>query len=625
MCLSSIWEVKGKKMSTKIRVADFIEGFLAENGIAHVFTVVGGGAMHLNDAFGHSDRIKCIYNHHEQAAAIAAEAYYRVDNRMAAVCVTSGPGATNAVTGVAGAWVDSIPMLVISGQTKTELTVRHSGLRLRTLGNQEIDIIPMVEHITKYSVMLEDAQDIRYTLEKALFLALHGRPGPCWLDIPVDIQGKMIDEDSLQGFDPCSEGYQMQYEAADEDIAFIMEKIRGAERPVIYAGSAIRTSGSYKKFAELVQLLDIPVVTCWNSIDEMETDAPCYVGRGGLMGDRAGNFAVQNSDLVLSLGSRLNIYQVGYDIRTWARESYCIAVDIDPEELKKPTIRVDKAVCADVGSVIDKMSEAVKKGACTGAAQRGTKWLKTCTAWKKRYPVVCKEHYCSEQEHVNVYAFMDCLSRKLRSGAVTVAANGSASVVGSQAYYIRRGQRFLMNCALSSMGYDLPAAIGACVALGGRETVCIAGDGSLQMNLQELQTIRTNQLPVKLFVINNRGYQQIRLTQKNIFGNGFVGVGEESGDLGFPSCEGLASVYGFPFYRCSRSEEMEDIIDTVLQAEGSAFCEVVVTKGQAFEPKSAARKLEDGRMVSPPLEDMAPFLSREELRENMIIECVKEE
>lgn len=612
-------------MSTKMRVADFIERFLAENGISHIFTVVGGGAMHLNDAFGHSDRLKCIYHHHEQAAAIAAEAYYRVDNRIAAVCVTSGPGATNAITGVAGAWVDSIPMLVISGQTKTELTVKHSGLCLRTLGNQEINIIPMVEHITKYSVMVEDADDIKYTLEKALFLALEGRPGPCWLDIPVDIQGKMIDVDSLRRFDPDSEGYRWKYEADDEEIAFIMDKISNARRPVIYAGSAIRTSGSYEKFAELVELLEIPVVTCWNSIDEMETDSSCYVGRGGIMGDRAGNFAVQNSDLVLSLGSRLNIYQVGYDIRTWARESYCIAVDIDPEELKKPTIRVDKAICADVGSVISKMVESVKRGAGEGTAKRGTTWAEICIAWKKRYPVVCREHYCPEQEYVNVYAFMDYLSRNLSSNAITVVANGSASVVGSQSYYIRRGQRFLMNCALSSMGYDLPAAIGACVANDRQEIICIAGDGSLQMNLQELQTIRTNRLPVKLFVINNRGYQQIRLTQKNIFDNGFVGVGEESGDLGFPSCEGLADLYGFPFYRCSHNEELEEIINIVLETEGAALCEVVVTKEQAFEPKSAAKRLEDGRIVSPPLEDMSPFLPREELEENMIIECIKEE
>lgn len=608
-------------MGKKIRVADFIEQFLAGYGIEHIFTVVGGGAMHLNDAFGHSEKLKCIYHHHEQAAAMAAEAYYRVNNKMAAVCVTSGPGATNAITGVAGAWVDSIPMLVISGQTKTELTVRHSGLNLRTLGNQEIDILKMVDSITKYSVMVMNENDIRYVLEKALFLATEGRPGPCWIDIPVDIQGKMVDEEQLRGFDPVCEEYTCSYEADDKDIEFVIEKIKSAKRPVIYAGSAIRTSGNYEQFAKLVDLLKIPVVTCWNSIDEMETESLYYVGRAGIMGDRAGNFAVQNSDLVLALGSRLNIYQVGYDIRTWAREAFCIAVDIDSEELKKPTIRVDKAICADVGNVIFKMEKFLKDD---HKKADHADWVTQCNVWKERYPVVRKEHYELSQNHINVYAFVDQLSRKLPEGSITVVANGSASVVGSQAYYIGKKQRFIMNCALSSMGYDLPAAIGACVANQNREIICIAGDGSMQMNLQELQTIRTNGLPIKLFVINNGGYQQIRLTQKNIFDNGFVGVGEESGDLGFPDCEGLAKLYGFSFCRCTCNEELDKVIDSVLQEEGAVLCEVVVTKEQIFEPKSATKRLDDGRLISPPLEDMAPFLSREELRENMLIKCIDE-
>lgn len=603
-----------------MRVADFIEQFLAEHKIKHIFTVVGGGAMHLNDAFGHSERIACIYHHHEQAAAIAAEAYYRVNNRIATVCVTSGPGATNAITGVAGAWVDSIPMLVISGQTKTGLTVKNSGLNLRTLGNQEIDIIRMVDGITKYSVMIEDACEIKYVLEKALYIALEGRPGPCWLDIPVDIQGTEVEISGLKGFDPVREGYAETYEAEAEDVRFILDKISCAERPIIYAGSSIRMSGNYAKFKELVNLLKIPVVTCWNSIDEMETDSQYYAGRAGIMGDRAGNFAVQNSDLVLALGSRLNIYQVGYDISTWAREAYCIAVDIDSEELKKPTVRVDKAICADVGSVIGGMLDIVRKN----SYGEHKEWVKICSVWKKRYPVVWKKHYCSDQENVNVYAFVDKLSRMLPLNAITVVANGSASVVGSQAYYIREGQRFLMNCALSSMGYDLPAAIGACMANGKKEIICIAGDGSIQMNLQELQTIKTNKLPVKLFVINNGGYQQIRFTQQNIFHNGFVGVGEENGDLGFPECEGLAELYGFSFYRCTHNKELEQILESVLNADGPLICEVVVTREQKFEPKSATKRLEDGSIVSSPLEDMWPFLSRKELKENMIIKCIGE-
>lgn len=602
-----------------MRVADYISRFLAQNGIQHVFTVVGGGAMHLNDAFGHDSELKCVYFHHEQAAAIAAEAYYRVDNKLPAVCVTSGPGATNAITGVAGAWVDSIPMLVISGQTKTELTVRNSGLNLRTLGNQELDIIRMVESITKYSVMVMDETKIRYELEKALYLAKEGRPGPCWLDIPVDIQGKQIEPEKLSGFVPETEGYTGRYDATDGEIEFIFEKLSHAERPVIYAGSAIRTAGCFEDFQALVSVIKVPVVTCWNTIDEMETESVYYAGRAGNMGDRAGNFAVQNSDLVLSLGCRLNIYQVGYDISTWAREAYCIAVDIDSEELKKPTIRVDKPICADITSVVKKMLAFVEKK----ELKHFDGWIQRCAVWKEKYPVVTKKHYQQGQTAANVYAFIDTLSRKLPEGSVTVVANGSASVVGSQAYYIKKGQRFIMNCALSSMGYDLPAAIGACIANQCREIICIAGDGSMQMNLQELQTIRTNHLPIKLFVINNGGYHQIRLTQKNLFQPPLVGVGEDSRDLEFPSCRGLAELYGFPYYCCARNEDMDEVIMGVLNRQGNALCEVIVTRDQVFEPKSAAKRLPDGRIVSPPLEDMAPFLPREELQENMIIPCME--
>jgi len=605
----------------KLRVADYIEQFLCQNGIKHVFTVVGGGAMHLNDAFGHSSFLECIYNHHEQASAMAAEGYYRLHNELPVVCVTSGPGATNAITGVAGAWVDSIPMLIISGQTKTNLTVKHSGLKLRTLGNQEIDIIPIVSGITKYSVMADKAEEIRYVLEKALFLSKNGRPGPCWIDIPLDIQGKVIETDSLTGFCPEEEGYARTYDVDDKDIEFVYHKLTAAKRPVIYAGSAIRTSGSYDKFRELVERLKIPVVTCWNSIDEMETDSPFYAGRAGTMGNRFGNFAVQNSDLVFSLGCRLNIYQVGYDIRTWAREAFSIVVDIDEEELKKPTIRVDKAICADVRMVIEKLLNKVKKE----TLMQHTKWVEQCIKWKEKYPVVTKKHYGNNQEAVNVYAFVDCLSSRLKPHSITVAANGSASVVGSQSYRIEEGQRFIMNCAMSSMGYELPAAIGVCVANGKKDVICLAGDGSIQMNLQELQTIRTNALPIKIFVINNGGYHQIRLTQKNLFKAPYIGIGEESGDLGFPDFEKLADVYGMHYFKCEKNEDLEKVIEQSLCTQGAVLCEVIVTKEQAFEPKSATKRLEDGTLFSPPLEDMAPFLTREELEENMLIRLLPEE
>ena len=603
----------------KVKVSDYIADFLAGNGITDLFTIVGGGAMHMNDSFGHHPKINCIYNHHEQASAIAAEAYFRVERRMAAVCVTSGPGAINALNGVAGAYMDSIPVLVLSGQTKTSLTVRSSGLKLRTLGNQEFDIVSALDNMAKYAEMVMDPGKIRYCLEKAVYIAKAGRPGPCWLDIPLDIQGAYIEPDDLEGYEIGGGVEGIFGEAAlDEAAEKTAEKLAVAKRPVLYAGNGIRISGAENLLKELTEKTGIPVVTCWDSIDLAETADKYYVGRGGTMGDRAGNFAVQNSDFLLCIGTRLNVYQVGYDIKTWAREAYVIDVDIDPEELKKPTIRVDLPICADAGAF---MKRLLRKTPSDSKDNYG-EWVRQCGKWKESYPVVQKKHY-EEQESVNVYAFIDTLSRMLPENAISVVANGSASVVGSQGYYIRKGQRFIMNCGLSSMGYDLPAAIGACVASGKKEIICIAGDGSIQMNLQELQTIVTNRLPVKIFVLNNGGYHQIRLTQNNIFHNGLVGVGPESGDLGFPDFEKLAAAYGIPYSRIRNHYEMDEKIRAVLTAGSFCLCEVICSETQAFEPKSATRKLEDGTLVSPPLEDMATFLDREELKGNMYIETIE--
>lgn len=602
----------------RVKVSDYIADFLVRRSITEIFTVVGGGAMHLNDSFGHHPKLHCIYNHHEQASSIAAEAYFRIDNKMAAVCVTSGPGAINTLNGVAGAYMDSVPMIVLSGQAKTGITVRSSGLKLRTLGNQEFDIVSALGNMTKYAEMVMDAGKIRYCLEKAFDIAVSGRPGPCWLDIPLDIQGAYIETDELEGYTAEADKSIFNGGGPDAAVRKVAEKIRSAKRPVIYAGNGIRISGATDIFRKLVGKTGIPVVTCWDSIDLMETENEYYAGRGGTMGDRAGNFAVQNSDFLLCIGSRLNIYQVGYDVRTWAREAYVVDVDIDAEELKKPTIRVDLPVCADAGEFMQALLETVSPDSKTRYAE----WSVQCRKWKEDYPVIQKKHY-EDKGAVNIYAFIDRLSRKLPENAVTVVANGSASVVGSQTYYIKKGQRFIMNCGLSSMGYDLPAAIGACAASGGKDVVCIAGDGSIQMNIQELQTIVTNKLPVKIFVINNGGYHQIRQTQNNVFHNGLVGVGPESGDLGFPDFEKLAGAYGIPYCRISDNAGIEEKTENVLTAESFFLCEVVCSTTQIFEPKSATKKLDDGTLVSPPLEDMAPFLPREELKRNMYIDLVE--
>lgn len=602
----------------KVKVSDYIADFLAGHGITEIFTVVGGGAMHMNDSFGHHPKLNCIYNHHEQASSIAAEAYFRVDRKMAAVCVTSGPGAINALNGVAGAYMDSIPMLVLSGQAKSEITVRGSGLKLRTLGNQEFDIVSALENMTKYSEMVVDAGKIRYCLEKAFGLAISGRPGPCWLDIPLDMQGAYIETDGLKGYEQETDRNILCGDALCNIVQKAAEKLAEAKRPVIYAGNGIRISGAAEILKKLVIRAGIPVATCWDSIDLMETESEYYVGRGGTMGDRAGNFAVQNSDFLLCIGSRLNIYQVGYDVKTWAREAYVVDVDIDPEELKKPTIRVDLPICADAGEFMRMLFENLS----AETKMHYVEWAVQCRKWKERYPVVQERHY-GDEGAVNVYAFMDRLSRTLPENAVTVVANGSASVVGSQAYHIKGGQRFIMNCGLSSMGYDIPAAIGVSVAADKKEVVCIAGDGSIQMNLQELQTIVTNKLPVKIFVINNGGYHQIRQTQNNVFHNGLVGVGPDSGDLGFPDFEKLTYAYGIPYCRIRDNGELNGKIREALDAKSFFLCEVVCSTTQVFEPKSATKKLEDGTLVSPPLEDMSPFLPREELKENMYIGLVK--
>lgn len=609
----------------KVKVSDYVASFLAQKGITTVFTVVGGGAMHLNDSLGHHSDLRCIYNHHEQASAMAAEAYYRVNNQMACCCVTSGPGAINALNGVAGAYQDSIPMIVLSGQTKTSLMTVNSGLPLRTLGNQEFDIMSTLSKVAKYYQTVMDKEDIRWCLEKAFFMATNGRPGPCWLEIPVDIQGSFVETDELKEYTAKE---QESDSALLDDINSINAKIfavgdmlLNAKRPVLYAGNGVRISGSTELLRQFSEKSGIPVVACWDSIDVMETDHPSYVGRAGIMGDRAGNFAVQNADLVIAIGNRLNIYQVGYQSNSWAREAKIIDVDIDELELKKKTIRVDVPICMDAKEFLERL--IYHMGDSLSLIRNNiSSWTEQGRIWKEKYPVVTSKHY-EQDSPMNVYAFIDKLSRNLPEDTITVVANGSASVVGSAAYYIGKGQRFLMNCGISSMGYDLPGAIGACVANDRKQVVCIAGDGSIMMNLQELQTIVTNKLPVKIVIINNNGYHQIRLTQTNLFKKNFVGIGPESGDVGFPDFEKVAYAFGIPYVRCEKQTDLPKCMECFMNEPSFAIMETLVTTDQAFEPKSATRRLEDGTLASPPLEDLAPFLDRDELKSNMYIPLVE--
>lgn len=609
----------------KQRLADYVADFLAAHGVSDVFSVVGGGAMHLNDALGHHDKLHVTYNHHEQACAIAAEAYARLENRIAAVCVTTGPGGTNALTGVVGGWLDSIPMFIISGQVRYDTTARYAlaytGTPLRAMGDQEYDIVKSVEPMTKYAVMIEDPTRIRYCLEKAWHLATTGRPGPVWIDIPVNYQGGYIETDALEGYDPAEDDALLPPPVGDDVIAAVLEKIRHAKRPVFHAGYGIRLSGGYKAFREALEKLNIPIVTYWNAVDLIEDEHPLYCGRAGNMGDRPGNWAIQNADLILAVGTRISIRQVGYNWKTWARAAEVIMVDIDQAEMKKPTLHVEMPVWADAKDFLTRLAAAAENRVFSG-----DEWLETCRRWKHDYPAVLPRQWEENGKTANVYAFVRYLSSRLPENSLTAVSNGACCVVGNQAYVIQKGSRMANNSAIASMGYGLPAAIGTCIGGGRRTTICLEGDGSIMMNLQELQTVLTNRLPIKLFLINNSGYQSIRITQTNLFSNHCkVGIGEESHDLSFPQYEKIAAAFGYPYLSAHSNAEMKEVVDKALAMEGVVFCEIFTGTEQVWEPKSSTKRLSDGTLVSPPLEDLAPFLPREELKKNMFIPLMDEE
>lgn len=611
----------------KIRLADYVADFLVNKGVTDVFSVVGGGAMHLNDAIGHNPGLKVTYNHHEQACAIAAEAYARLDNKIAAVCVTTGPGGTNAITGVLGGWLDSIPMFIVSGQVRYDTTARYTmqyteGLPLRAVGDQEYDIVKSVTPMTKYAVMIENPKTIRYSLEKAWHLATTGRPGPVWIDIPVNYQGMYIETDELNGYDPAEDDINLPPSVSNETIESVIDMIKNAKRPVLHAGYGIRLSGGYDAFRRVIEKLNIPIVTYWNAVDLIEDEHPLYCGRAGNMGDRPGNWAIQNADLILAIGTRISIRQVGYNWKTWARTAKVIMVDIDKAEMKKHTIHVDVPVWADANDFLTKLDEACDK---TLLGEKNhisveNEWISTCQGWKKNYPVVTEKNKAENGETANVYEFIRYLSSRLPEDSLTAVSNGACCVVGNQAYVIKKGSRMANNSAVASMGYGLPAAIGTCIGGGRKNTICLEGDGSIMMNLQELQTILTNNLPIKIFLINNDGYHSIRITQTNLFSEHCkVGIGPESGDLSFPEYRKIAEAFGYRYFSASSNAKMYEVVDEVLKTEGPVFCEIFTDTKQVWEPKSATKRLPDGTLVSPPLEDLAPFLPKEELEQIMIV------
>lgn len=734
----------------KIKLAAYAAKLLVQNGITRCFSVTGGGAMHLNDGFGHEPGLKTLYMHHEQACAMAAECYARIYNKPALLCVTTGPGGTNAITGVLGAWLDSIPMIVISGQVRYDNTARWSGVGIRSMGDQEYDILRSVDCMTKYSKMILDPNSIRYEIEKCIWLCQTGRPGPCWLDIPVDIQGMFIEDSELRGFDPdeyilakaaeleridedeeiehaakrdefsnadLNDGllnisfrkqrYQTEPDHVTKDshvITEIIERIKRAKRPIFYTGNGIRIAGAERVFLKAADLLGIPVVVGWNGEDIIPEDHPLKAGQPGGRGDRPGNLAVQNADFILSVGSRLSIRQVGYNFSTWARSAFTVVCDIDEEELKKPSVHVDLPVHCDAYEFLKALCDRLKEMGYEGHGQifdrarllknetyadgrslfgggqgkHGRNWIEQCAYWMKKYhPYQSKFADHGDDEPANVYEFLRKLSECLSEDQITVVGNGSPCVAGAQVYKIKDGTRFISQDGVAAMGYDLPAAIGACVAChdignrtfppdyehtaqyvrnevddkvyaygeiglarrspywaGRRESyppyykhdiIVPTGDGSIMMNLQELQTISGFRMPIKIFMINNGGYHSIRQTQTNLFnGRPLVGIGADSGDLSFPEFERIAGAFGIRYFKIEHNSEIEETVKKALAAPGPVFTEVFVSLDQPFEPSNAAKKHPDGSISSPPLEDMKPFLSEEEMNDNMFIERIRE-
>ncbi|MGD0998004.1 MAG: thiamine pyrophosphate-binding protein [Thermoleophilia bacterium] len=605
-----------------IRVADYVMARCAAAGLRRAFLVTGGAAMFLNDALRRETAIAHTCMHHEQAAAMAAEGYARVSGRPAIVSVSSGPGAINALNGVFGAWTDSLPMIVVSGQVKRETAMgSYPGLRVRQLGDQEVDIVPMVKGITKFATCLNDPGDVRCCVERALWLATHGRQGPVWLDIPVDVQSCLVDEAALCGYDPGAEPA-----TAVDDVAamarVVLDRLAAAERPVILAGSGVRLAGATDTFRAVVARLGMPVTTAWTH-DLLSTDDPLWCGRPGTIGDRAGNFVVQSSDTLLVLGSRLNIRQTGYDWAGFAADAYKIQVDVDAGEMDKPTVRADLRVVADLADFLEALAAELDRRAFSPGRHAG--WLAWCRQRVARYPMV-REHQRTTAPPINPYHFMEELFGRIGAHDVVVTGNGAACVMAFQAARLGGGQRLFSNSGAASMGYDLPAALGAAAAVVEEygesavderpKVVCLAGDGSLQMNVQEMQTLATTCWPVKIFVLDNGGYLSIRSTQRAFF-DGRIGESRASG-LELPDYVAVAAAYGLPALRLTDPATLAETIGAVLAGDGPCLCQVVVDPEQGFEPRVRSRQRPDGAIESPALDDLYPFLEREELAENRI-------
>lgn len=595
-----------------IKLSDYIGKRLREHGVEHFFMVSGGGAMHLNNSLGNAIPYTCC--HHEQACAIAAEGYVRVNQKLAVVNVTTGPGGLNAMNGLFGQWTDSVPVLYISGQVKRRTMMSSfPDLPLRQLGDQEVDIISVVEPLTKYAACVTEPEKIKYYIDRAIYEATSGRKGPVWLDIPIDVQSAMIEEGDLKEFRaPLEVEPKSLISNGEKCVKEVIDKLLSAKKPLIIAGHGIRLAGVIDEFKELVDKLKMPVVTTFNGFDILESDNPYYIGRIGTIGQRAGNFALQNADLILCLGTRNNIRQASYNWENFGKNAYKIMVDIDPAELEKPLVEPDMAICADLKELLP---EFLKQLSGKEPAQDNS-FTSFCQNLREKYSF---EHHPEtvQTDKVEPYHFSYALSKQLKENDIIVMANATPTITIFQNTIVKPGQRYITNSGDASMGYGLPAAIGALIGNPKRNVICLEGDGSIMMNIQELQTVKHYNLPLKIFVIKNNGYSSIRQSQKNFFDGQMTGSGVDSG-VSVPDFVEVGKAFGIKSVKINNPKTMENDIKKVLNTEGTVLCEVETIEEYSFVPKLSSRVLPDGSMVSASLEDMYPFLEREEFEENML-------
>ena len=599
-----------------MKLSDYVIDFVAKQGVKHVFMVAGGGGMHLIDSLGRNKNIKYVCNHHEQASAMSAEGYQRVTGNLGVALVTTGPAATNVITGLLCSWNDSIPLLVISGQANSKFLIKDTGLRQRAV--HEVNITKIVESVSKYAVTVMDEKMIRYHLEKALYLAKSGRPGPVWIDIPLDIQTKSIDLDTLVKFDIKKEFTDKNDSKEILKVDEVVNLLKKSKRPIILAGHGIRLSDMQDNFLKLVEKYKIPVVTTKNAFDLIGYKNPMMVGSVGINGQRSANFAIQNADLVLILGTRLPFPVVGYETDLFAREAKKVVVDIDENQLKHILIKVDISCNLNLKDFLPALTKKLKNSLLD------TKdWVKTCNKWKKNFPNI-DYNQKNEKKYVNSYRFFDILADFLTNKDVLVTDQGASFYSLNQSFKVKEGQRVFTNGGFSPMGYGLPAAIGACFGNNEKRVICVHGDGGLELNIQELQTVVHYKLPIKLFVFNNQGYLSIKHTQTAYFNGNFVGCDAKSG-LSCPDMIKIAKAYGISTEKIKTNLQLKQKLKKILSVDGPMLIEVVLDPMQSFIPKVTSEKKSDGSLVSKPLEDMFPFLSREDFYSNMIISPVNED